>query len=47
MNLSLAHHYGEPMIGSWDAVGIVASLALAIGGLVIGAWGFSRRDLRG
>ena len=32
-NLSLAHHYGEPMIGSWDPVGIVASLALAIGGL--------------
>jgi ABC-2 type transport system permease protein len=46
-NVSLAHHYGEPMIGSWDPVGIVASLALAIGGLVIGAWGFSRRDLRG
>ncbi len=46
-NLSLAHHYGEPMIGSWDPVGILASLGLAIGGLVIGAWGFSRRDLRG
>jgi ABC-2 type transport system permease protein len=46
-NLSLARHYGEPMIGSWDALGIVASLALALGGLLIGAWGFSRRDLRG
>ena len=46
-NLSLAGRYGEPMIGSWDPVGIVASLALAAGGLVIGAWGFSRRDLRG
>ncbi len=46
-NLSLAHHYGEPMIGSWDPIGIIASLALAIGGLLIGAWGFSRRDLRG
>jgi ABC-2 type transport system permease protein len=46
-NLSLAHHYGEPMIGNWDQVGIVASLALAIGGLLIGAWGFGRRDLRG
>jgi ABC-2 type transport system permease protein len=45
-DLSLARHYGEPMIGSWDPVGIVASLALALGGLVIGAWGFSRRDLR-
>lgn len=46
-DLSLARHYGEPMIGSWDPVGIVASLALAIGGLLVGAWGFSRRDLRG
>jgi hypothetical protein len=26
---------------------MVASLALAIGGVLIGAWGFSRRDLRG
>jgi ABC-2 type transport system permease protein len=46
-NLSLAGHYGEPMIGNWDPVGIVASLALAVGGLVVGAWGFGRRDLRG
>ena len=46
-DLSLARHYGEPMIGSWDPVGIIASLALAFGGLLIGAWGFSRRDLRG
>ena len=47
VDLSLARHYGEPMIGSWDPVGIIASLALAFGGLLIGAWGFSRRDLRG
>jgi ABC-2 type transport system permease protein len=46
-NLSLARHYGEPMVGAWDPVGVVASLGLAIGGLLIGAWGFSRRDLRG
>jgi ABC-2 type transport system permease protein len=46
-DLSLARHYGEPMIGNWDLVGIFASLALAIGGLLVGAWGFSRRDLRG
>jgi ABC-2 type transport system permease protein len=46
-NLSLSRHYGEPMIGAWDPVGVIASLALAIGGLLIGAWGFSRRDLRG
>jgi ABC-2 type transport system permease protein len=47
LDLSLVRHYGEPMIGNWDPVGIVASLALAIGGLLIGAVGFSRRDLRG
>jgi ABC-2 type transport system permease protein len=46
-DLSLAGHYGEPMIGNWDPVGIVASLTLAIGGLLIGAWGFGRRDLHG
>jgi ABC-2 type transport system permease protein len=44
-NLSLAGRYGEPMIGNWDPVGIAASLALAAGGLLIGAWRFSRRDL--
>jgi ABC-2 type transport system permease protein len=46
-NLALSSQYGEPMVGSWDPAGIVASLALAIGGLVVGAWGFSRRDLQG
>jgi ABC-2 type transport system permease protein len=46
-NLALSSKYGEPMVGSWDPAGIVASLALAIGGLVVGAWGFSRRDLQG
>jgi putative exporter of polyketide antibiotics len=47
LDLSLARHYGEPMLGNWDPIGILASLALAFGGLLIGAWGFSRRDLRG
>ena len=42
----LARHYGEPMIGAWEPVGIVASLVLAVGGLLVGVWGFSRRDLR-
>ena len=42
-----AHDFGQPMGGVWDPVGIVAALALAIGGVLIGAWGFSRRDQRG
>jgi hypothetical protein len=44
--LALTAHFGLPMLGQWDPVGIIASLALAIGGLAIGAWGFARRDLR-
>jgi len=46
-DLALASHFGEPMVGNWNPVGIIASLAVATGGLLIGAWGFSRRDLRG
>ena len=46
-DLVLARHYGEPMVGSWDPVGIVAALAIAAIGLGLGAWGFNRRDLRG
>jgi ABC-2 type transport system permease protein len=45
-DLALTSHFGQPMVGVWDPVGIVASLALAVGGIAIGAWGFRRRDLR-
>ena len=44
--LALTTHYGQPMLGVWDPVGIVASVVLAVGGVAIGAWGFRRRDLR-
>lgn len=43
--LALTAHLGEPMVGAWDGAGMAACLALAIGGLVIGAWGMSRRDV--
>lgn len=46
-DLALPGHYGRPMVGDWDPIGIVASLALAVGGLLVGAWGLSRRDVRG
>jgi len=46
-DLALTSHYGFTMLGQWDVVGIVASIALAVGGLALGAWGFGRRDLRG
>lgn len=45
--LALSAHVGQPMVGTWDLNGIVACLVLAVGGLALGAWGFSRRDLAG
>jgi ABC-2 type transport system permease protein len=47
VDLSLAAHFGQPMVGSWDWTGLVASVILALGGIALGAWGFARRDLRG
>jgi ABC-2 type transport system permease protein len=44
-NLALTSHLGQPMIGEWALPGIAACLALAVGGLVVGAWGMSRRDV--
>lgn len=46
-DLALTAHYGLPMLGQWDVVGVVASIVIAVAGLAIGAWGFRRRDLRG
>lgn len=45
--LALTTHLGQPMVGAWDAAGIVACLVLAFGGLAIGAWGMARRDVGG
>jgi putative exporter of polyketide antibiotics len=43
--LALTAHFGEPMIGRWDAAGVVASIAIAVGGVLLGAWGMRRRDV--
>jgi putative exporter of polyketide antibiotics len=43
--LALSAHMGEPMVGRWDATGVVACLILAIGGLALGVWGMRRRDV--
>jgi hypothetical protein len=45
--LALSAHYGLPMLGRWDWAGLAASAALAVGGVMLGAWAFQRRDLRG
>jgi ABC-2 type transport system permease protein len=44
--LAITNHYGQPMVGVWDWGGIAASAVIAVVGLGLGAWGFSRRDLR-
>jgi ABC-2 type transport system permease protein len=43
--LALTAHLGQPMVGAWDPVGILACLAIAVGGVLLGAWGMSRRDV--
>ena len=37
---------GMPMVGVWDGVGIAVSIVLALAGIVVGAFGLNRRDLR-
>ncbi len=43
--LALTAHFGRPMVGEWDMVGVVASLAIAVGGILLSAWGMTRRDV--
>jgi ABC-2 type transport system permease protein len=45
LQLSLYKHVGQPMAGIFDPVGIVVSVILVVGGLLLGAWGLQRRDL--
>ena len=45
LDLSLYRHLGQPMAGVFDPVGIAAATVLAVGGLLVGAWGLRRRDL--
>jgi ABC-2 type transport system permease protein len=43
--LALTAHFGQPMVGNWDVVGVVACLVLAVGGVAVGGWGMARRDV--
>jgi putative exporter of polyketide antibiotics len=43
--LALTSHFGQPMVGHWDPVGIVVCLVLAAGGLALGGWGIRGRDV--
>ncbi|WP_033344128.1 hypothetical protein [Catenuloplanes japonicus] len=43
--LALTAHLGKPMVGDWDPVGVTVCVVLAVGGVLAGAAGLSRRDL--
>ena len=43
--LALTAHLGQPMVGQWDVPGVIACLAIAAGGILVGAWGVTRRDI--
>ena len=45
LKLSLFAHLGQPMAGVFDPVGLAVAAVLAVGGLALGAWGVTRRDL--
>jgi ABC-2 type transport system permease protein len=42
---SLSRHLGQPLIGEWDVAGMIACAVLALGGMLVGAWGLGRRDV--
>jgi putative exporter of polyketide antibiotics len=43
--LAITAHLGQPVTGSWGWAGVVACLAIAVGGLLLGAWAIGRRDV--
>jgi len=43
--LALTAHFGKPMVGEWDLVGVATCLVIAVGGILLGAWGLRRRDV--
>jgi len=43
--LALTAHLGQPMVGKWDPAGIGLCLLIAVGGIALGAWGMTRRDV--
>ena len=45
LNLALVRHLGQPMAGIYNDVGLLACAVLTVGGLLLGALAFRRRDL--
>jgi ABC-2 type transport system permease protein len=47
LDLALSRHLGRPMLGEYDVIGLAVCALLAVGGVVVAAWGLERRDLKG
>lgn len=47
LDVALTRHLGRPMLGEFDVIGTIACAVLAVGGVLLGAWGLGRRDLKG
>ncbi|HEX3264258.1 MAG TPA: ABC transporter permease subunit [Candidatus Limnocylindrales bacterium] len=45
-SLAMTSHFGQPMVGLWDVPGVLAALAIGVAGILVGSFGFARRDLR-
>jgi polyether ionophore transport system permease protein len=45
-NLALTKHLGQTMVGVWDWGGVALCVGIGVVGVALGAWGFTRRDLR-
>ena len=45
LDLSIYKHLGQPMVGTYDPLGMAVAAVLMVGGLVVGAWALQRRDM--
>jgi ABC-2 type transport system permease protein len=45
VDLALNRHLGRPILGVYDPAGMVLCAALAVGGVLVCAWGMRRRDI--
>jgi ABC-2 type transport system permease protein len=45
LDLSIVKQLDQPMAGVYEPTGIIASVVLIVGGLIVGAIGFRRRDI--
>ena len=45
LDLTLTRHLGRPMIGTYDWPGMLLLAIMAVGGLLVAAWGMRRRDV--